>query len=162
MNDWIAKLNYAASFRTAGVQMKSMIGNTTEVQRSRSLRTLETENSNGPPLTSTGEIQGGNNTESQLTQQILAARRKIMMQKIREADEKLLAANTQLEHQLRNSRHLQILAPIQSKTREQIVLAAGRMAAKLRWIRMEIWRLKCHRDILVLDLEDEGLMGDVA
>ena len=160
MNDWIAKLNYAATFRTAGVRMRAMIGNTADVQ-SKSLKKSDTGSFNVAAPTSNLETQAGNNADSQLTQQILAARRQMMIQKIREANEKISAANTQFENQLRNARHLQILAPIQSKTREQIVLAAGRMAAKLKWMKMEIWRLKCHRDILMLDLKDEGVIGDV-
>jgi hypothetical protein len=36
-----------------------------------------------------------------------------------------------------------------------MLLAAARMAAQLKWTRMEIWKLKCHRDILELDLEEE-------
>ena len=155
MNDWLSKLNYAAAFRTASVRMRATIGSTSDVQRSKSIRRTETGDTN-PPSSSGGEVQASLKTDgSLLSQQILVARRQIMLQKIREADEKLLVANSQLEHQLRNLRHLQILAPIQSKSREQIILAAGRMAAKLKWTRLEMWRVKCHRDILALDLEDE-------
>ena len=50
---------------------------------------------------------------------------------------------------------MQILAPIQSKTRERVILAAGAMAAKIKWLRMDMWRTRCHKDILALDLEEE-------
>src|SRR5947209_16219496 len=54
MNDWIAKLNYAATFRTAGVRMRGFIGANYEGQRpvvartdsatsTRSLHTLRGE-----------------------------------------------------------------------------------------------------------------------
>ncbi|KAI9779358.1 MAG: hypothetical protein M1816_003605 [Peltula sp. TS41687] len=161
MNDWIAKLNYAASFRTSGVRMRAMSGNAADVQRSKSIRNLDPSSSNATASRSNLDTQAGSNADSQLTQQILSARRQIMIQRIREANEKLSTATTQLENQLRTSRHLQILAPIQSKTREQVVLAAGRMAARLKWIRMEICRLKCYREILILDLKDEGVIGDI-
>ena len=68
---------------------------------------------------------------------------------------KSLWLQKQLDAQLRNARHLQILAPIQPKTRDQVVLAAGRMAAQLKWGRLEMWRLRCHKDILTMDLEEE-------
>src|SRR5205085_7750328 len=34
-------------------------------------------------------------------------------------------------------------------------LAASGLAAKLQWVRMDMWKLKCHRDILALDMEEE-------
>ncbi|KAK4694630.1 hypothetical protein P7C71_g2982, partial [Lecanoromycetidae sp. Uapishka_2] len=128
MNDWLAKLNYAAAFRTAG-------------------------NSASEPT-----MQDGN-VEVDLASQIQAARRQIMAQKIVEADARLTEGDKQLDIQLRNARHLQILAPIQNKTREQIILAAGGMAAKIKWMRMENWRTRCHRDILAMDLEEDIKSG---
>ncbi|OBT71964.1 hypothetical protein VF21_09142 [Pseudogymnoascus sp. 05NY08] len=156
MNDWLAKLNYAAAFRTAGVRMRGVVGGNYEGQRTRGIRRLDSANSGRSVQTPTGEVQIiSGKIDLQMAQDILAARREIMMQKITEAEEKLAVATKQLDAQLRNARHLMILAPIQPKTREQVVLAAGRMSAKLRWVRMEIWRLRCHRDILSMDLDEE-------
>jgi len=157
MNDWLAKLNYAAAFRTAGVRMRGVVGGNYEGQRSRGMRQMDTGTSARSIQTPTGEvsIQSGQ-IDRHLAQQILAARRQIMARKIEEADEKVSAARKQLETQLRNARHLQILSPIQAKTREKVVLAAGGMNAKLKWVRMEIWRLRCHKDILTLDLDEEA------
>ncbi|OBT93870.1 hypothetical protein VE01_08490 [Pseudogymnoascus verrucosus] len=161
MNDWLAKLNYAAAFRTAGVRMRGVVGGNYEGQRTRGIRRLGSANSGRSVQTPTGEVQIiSGKIDLQMAQDILAARREIMMQKITEAEEKLAIATKQLDAQLRNARHLQILAPIQPKTREQVVLAAGRMSAKLRWVRMEIWRLRCHRDILSMDLDEEVKTGE--
>jgi hypothetical protein len=103
--------------------------------------------------------------DHKMAQDILAARRAIMLQKVADADEKLDEEQKVLDAQLRNSRHLQLLAPIQPKTREQMLLSAAKMAAALKWTRMDIWRIKCHRDILLMDLEEErqllGLPDDV-
>lgn len=157
MNDWLAKLNYAAAFRTAGVRMRGLVGGNYEGQRNRGMRRMGSSTSARSIQTPTGEvsIQSGQ-IDQQLAQEILAARRQIMARKIEEADEKLSVARKQLDGQLRNARHLQILSPIQAKTREHVILAAGRMNAKLKWVRMEIWRLTCHKDILKLDLEEEA------
>ncbi|KAI9874901.1 MAG: hypothetical protein M1830_009146 [Pleopsidium flavum] len=157
MNDWLAKLNYAAAFRTAGVRMRGVVGGNYEGQRSRGIRRMDSTTSARSIQTPTGEvsIQSGQ-IDRQLAQQILEARRQIMARKIEEADDKLSAARKQLDGQLRNARHLQILSPIQAKTREHVILAAGRMNAKLKWVRMEIWRLRCHKDILKLDLDEEA------
>ncbi|KAI9780456.1 MAG: hypothetical protein M1839_006730 [Geoglossum umbratile] len=156
MNDWLAKLNYAAAFRTAGVRMRGLVGGNYEGQRTRGIRRMDAGNSAQSVQTPTGEVSIlSGKIDAQLAQQILAARRQIMSQKISEAEEKLSLAQKQLDDQLRNARHLQILAPIQAKTREQVILAAGRMAAKLKWVRVEMWKLRCHKDILLMDLEDE-------
>jgi hypothetical protein len=155
MNDWLAKLNYAAAFRTAGVRMRGVVG-VNEGQRTRAIRRMNTGSSNRSIQTPiNGASPQYDIIDNQQAQQILEARRQIMNQKINEAEEKLVNARNQLENQLRNARHLQILAPIQPKTREQLILAAGRMAAQLKWVRMEIWRLQCHKDILLMDLQEE-------
>ncbi|SPN98852.1 related to sec7-domain protein [Cephalotrichum gorgonifer] len=157
MNDWLAKLNYAAAFRTSGVRMRGVNGGHYEGQIRRGIRRFDT-NSDATQLvqTPTGEVsiaRGG--IDPKMANDISAARREVMMQKVAEADEKVSAAEKQLELQLRNARHLQIMAPIQAKTREHILLAAARTSAQLKWTRMEIWRLRCHRDILAQDLEEE-------
>ncbi len=157
MNDWLAKLNYAAAFRTSGVRMRGVVGGNYDGQRTRGIRRLESRSDSARAVqTPSGEVTiASGRIDVKMAEDILAARREIMRQKIASAEEKLAIAQKQLNDQLRNARHLQILAPIQLKSREQVVLAAGRMAAQLKWGRMEIWRLKCHKDILSMDLEEE-------
>lgn len=155
-NDWLAKLNYASTFRSAGVRMRGLIGGTYDGQRTRGMRRMDSDKSAQTVQTTTGAvlIRSGK-IDPELARQIQTARRQIMVQKIAEAEEKLDIASKQLDAHLRNARHLQILAPIQSKTRERVVLAAGGMAAKIKWLRMEMWRTRCHKDILDLDMEEE-------
>ncbi|GME40880.1 SEC7-like protein [Neofusicoccum parvum] len=86
---------------------------------------------------------------------IATARRENIQRKVEEAEDRLGAAVKQLDGRLRDARHLQVMAPIQPRTREHVMHAAGRMAAKLKWIRIEIVRMKAHRDILIMDLDDE-------
>lgn len=160
MNDWLAKLNYAAAFRTAGVRMRGTMGGTNDGERPLAAKRMESNCSTQSERNTTSESTNQNgNADLDLAGQIQAARRQIMAQKIKEADVKLSEAEKQLESQLRNARHLQILAPIQNKTREQIILAAGGMAAKIKWMRMENWRTRCHRDILAMDLEEDIKSG---
>ena len=160
MNDWLAKLNYASAFRSAGVRMRGLIGGHTDSQKTRAIRRMDSDSTTHSVQAPTNDVSAQNGrVDPQLAQQIQEARKQIMIHKIAEADENLDAARKQLDVQLRNARHLQILAPVQNKTREQIVLAAGGMAAKIKWVRMEIWRTKCHKDILELDLDDEAGSG---
>ena len=159
MNDWLAKLNYQAAFKSAGVRQRGITGSTYDGQRQRALRRLDSTTSGGSVQTiqtATGEvtIQSGK-IDPQLAQEISIARQEIIRAKIAEGEEKLADVIKQIDSQLRDTRHLLILAPIQPKTREQLVHAAGRMAAKLKWMRIELWRMKCHRDILAMDLEEE-------
>lgn len=159
LNDWLAKLNYQAAFKSAGVRQRGLLGGHYDGQRQRALRRLESSNSASTVQTiqtPTGEvtIQSGK-IDPQLAQEISIARQEIIRQKIIEAEEKAEGVIKQIDSQLRDARHLLVLAPVQPKSREQLVHAAGRMAAKLKWMRIELWRMKCHRDILAMDLEEE-------
>lgn len=160
MNDWLAKLNYAAAFRTSGVRMRGVIGGNIDGQGRRALRRLDGDNVQ-VIQTPTGEVTvSRSRIDHKMAQDILAARREIMMQKITDADEKLKEVEKTLADQHRNARHLSLLTPISQKTRDSLLLAGARIAAQLKWTRMEIWKLKCHRDILSLDLEEERQLLD--
>ena len=155
MNDWLAKLNYAAAFRTSGVRMRGVVGGNYDGQSRRALRRLDSES----VLTASGEVTiARSRIDHKMAEDILAARREIMFQKVSDANNTLEHEEKKLELQLRNARHLQILAPVQPKTRDQMLMSAARLAAQLKWTRVEIWKLKCHRDILLMDLEEERLL----
>ncbi|KAI3400170.1 hypothetical protein diail_4055 [Diaporthe ilicicola] len=155
MNDWLAKLNYAAAFKTNGVRMRGVLGSNYDGQGRRAFRRLDTEAVQTP----TGEVTiARSKVDQQMAQDILFARREIIFHKVAEANEKLQHEEKKLDQALRNARHLQLLAPVQPKTRDQMLMAAGRMAAQLKWTRVEICKIKCHRDILLMDLEEERQM----
>lgn len=155
MNDWIAKLNYAATFRTAGVRMRGFIGANYEGQRPELVRGDSASSARSFHAARDENPINGRQINQQLAGEILAYRRQIMTAKINEANERLATAQKELDNLLRNARHLQICSPIQAKTREALVLAAGRMSAKLKWTRVEIWKTKCHCEVMKMDLEQE-------
>ncbi|KAJ3506694.1 hypothetical protein NM208_g16044 [Fusarium decemcellulare] len=156
MNDWLAKLNYAAAFRTTGVKMRGVIGGNYDGQGRRGMRRLDSSDAATLVQTPTGPVSiARSRIDHKMADDISAARRDVMRQKIAEANESLQETQQQLDDQLRNARHLQILAPIQPRTREQLLSAAARISAQLKWTRQEIWKCKCHRDILIQDLEEE-------
>lgn len=150
MNDWIGKLNYAATFRTVGVRMRGLLGANYEGRHLLRKDSDFSVKSAEPP-------QKDRRVDLQTAWEIMFYRRQLLNEKISDFDEKIAVAQKELENLLRNARHLLILLPIQQKTREQLVLAAGRMSAKLKWTRVEIWRTKTHREILAKDLEQEGV-----
>ncbi|KAF2086503.1 hypothetical protein K490DRAFT_44119 [Saccharata proteae CBS 121410] len=156
MNDWLAKVNYTAAFESSGIRPRGLLGGNYEGQRNRGIRRLESSQSTRSIQGPTGEvtIQSGK-IDNHLAQQIATARRENIRIRVSEAEDKLGAAIKQLDSRLRDARHLQVMAPIQPRTREHVVHAAGKMAARLKWIHIEICRMKCHRDILLMDLDDE-------
>ncbi len=162
-NDWLAKLNYAAAFRTSGVRMRGVVGGNYEGQSRRAIRRLDDGEATQLVQTPNGEVSiNRGRIDPKMARDILIARREVIRQKVAEAEDKLQAAEKHLDNQLRNARHLLVLAPIQDKTREQVRGAAAKIIAQLKWSRTELWRLKCHRDILVLDLdEDRKVNGDL-
>ena len=154
-NEWLSDLNYAAAFHTAGVRIRSWSGDVAVREKQPSNQRGEgaqADQVTGPESSATASVALQDST---LTKQIKAARRQVLAQKIVEAKDMLKDHHTLLENHLRNARHLQTLAPIQNRTREQVVLAAGAMSARIKWTRIEIWRTQCHHDIWVQDLENE-------
>lgn len=157
-NDWLALINYAAAFRAAGVRIRGMVGGNEEDLRRREMARLDS----APPAQSlqspSGEVtvmRGG--LSPQLQRQVMAARRQIMVQKIAETEKEIAEANKQVDEMLRNARHLLVLAPIAPKTREDIIHAAARADAMVKWLRRDVWRRKCHRDILAMDVQQDGV-----
>lgn len=155
-NDWLAKLNYAAAFRTSGVKMRGLVGGNYDGQGRRGMRRLDSSDGIQLVQTPTGPVSiARGKIDHKMAEDIQVARREIMQEKILQSDRKVDDAQKLLEEQLRNARHLQILAPIQPRTRDQLLSAAARMSAQLKWARMEIWKEKCHRDVLVQDLDED-------
>lgn len=158
LNDWLALINYAAAFRAAGVRIRGMLGGAEEDLRARELRRLESVQSarSAQTVESSLSVQRGA-LSPQEQRQIMDARRQIMVQKIGEAAKDISEADKELDNMLRNARHLLILAPIAPRTREDIIHAAARADASIKWARRDIWRMKCHKDILAMDVQQDGV-----
>lgn len=153
MNDWLAKLNYAATFRTTGVPLKATVGARYEGQKHQNMARMDSTSSASSQLQSDGTApETKDYVDVRLAEEMSAAREQLMSRRIAEQDEKLIGYLNQLDDLLRNARHLQLLTPVNTRARENVILAAGRMAAKLRWVRLDMWRAKCYYHFLSLDL----------
>ncbi|OHE92429.1 Sec7 domain-containing protein [Colletotrichum orchidophilum] len=161
MNDWLAKLNYAAAFTTSGVRMRGVVGGNYEGQSRRGIRRLGSSASAQVIQTPTGDVSiVRGKIDHKEAESIHAQRRQTMMDAVAKADEEIALKEQELEGHLRNARHLQILSPIQGKTRDQILSAAAHMDVKIKWTRMDMWKSMCHRDVLLKDLaEEQSLRG---
>jgi hypothetical protein len=161
MNDWLAHLNYAAAFRTTGVRTKGMIATNYEGQRYRKSQHMGSVSSLKSQQSQSTDLEPPSpSIDNDIVAEFVAARRQLMSQKIREANEKLFASQKQLEDLLQNARHLQILTPVHARAREGVILAAGRLSAKLKWVRQDIWRNKCYRQVLLRDLGEDDETAD--
>ncbi|KAK5137824.1 hypothetical protein LTR08_006592 [Meristemomyces frigidus] len=158
LKDWLSLINYAAAFRVAGVRIRGMVGGNEEDLRRQDVQRLDSTHSTRSIHTSTGEVtvmRGG--LSAQLQRQVMAARRQIMVLKIAETDKEVLEATRRLEGVLRTARHLLLLAPITPKSRENVIHAAAKTDAMIKWSRRDIWRMKCHMNILALDIQQDGV-----
>ncbi|GAB7336101.1 hypothetical protein MBLNU13_g08901t3 [Cladosporium sp. NU13] len=155
LNDWLNLINYAAAFRAAGVRIRGMISGHEECNRPHLHHRPESAHSTHAP--SAEERSKSPSYDIGLTRQVMAARRQIMMQKIGEYDKDIGSLQKQYDDILRNARHLLVLAPIPPKTREELVYAAEKTDSMLTWVRRDIWKMRCHRDILALDVQQDGV-----
>ncbi|OXV06539.1 hypothetical protein Egran_05693 [Elaphomyces granulatus] len=158
MNDWLSKLNFAATFRTTGVRMTGIVGTGYE-SRHRHISHIDSSTSDGSSHADDARTITHENVDPHLAEQVSTARRHLMEQRIKEADETLSRHGKGLDDILRNARHLQVLTPVNNRAREHVILAAGRMAATLKWVRLDMWRTRCYREILSLDLDQEEKQG---
>ncbi|WPH03138.1 Hypothetical protein R9X50_00601300 [Acrodontium crateriforme] len=161
LNDWLALINYAAAFRAAGVRIRGMVGGNEENLRARELNRLSSSSSQPTSKTSSPLADTISSKRMglspQLQRQVMAARRQIMVQKISELERDIAETVKQLDSMVRNARHLLILAPIAPKARDDVIHGAAKADATIKWIRRDIWRMKCHRDILALDVQQDGV-----
>ncbi|KAI7708357.1 hypothetical protein KC353_g11071, partial [Hortaea werneckii] len=49
------------------------------------------------------------------------------------------------------------LAPIAPKARDDVLHAAAKTDANIRWVQRDIWRMKAHKDVLALDVQQDGV-----
>lgn len=75
---------------------------------------------------------------------------------LKEIRRKVSDLDEQLALHERTCRHLRLLAPLQQKTREGVMFAAGIYASKRDWCLLDRARLRCHENILELELELVG------
>ena len=142
LHDWLGKINCASTFTTANISLLPIQQSISMSQRRQSQ----------DPFYDLGLTL---NSESA---SILNDARAAAMSTRRNAiEEELVHAKEKLEDQLRNARHLQILAPFPSKSRSELLAFGARISHRIRWARYEMWRLQCYKDVIVLVASFEAL-----
>lgn len=158
LNEWLALINYAAAFRAGGVRIRGMLGGPEEDSKSKELPRLGSVQSvrSAQAPDSALDVRRGDLTQ-QMQRQVMAARRQVIMQKIGELAKEISEADRELESMLRDARHLLVLAPLPPKTRDDLIYAAAKADASIKWLRRDIWRMKCHKDLLAMDVLQDGV-----
>lgn len=86
----------------------------------------------------------------------LPSRSQIIQSKILELDSKIAASQTQLDSDIRFIRNIAILTPFQKSTRSRLAASVQGVAKRITQLRLEMEKLKCHREVLRCDLSSEG------
>ncbi|KAI9712513.1 MAG: hypothetical protein M1828_001694 [Chrysothrix sp. TS-e1954] len=145
MNDWLAKLNYAAAFSTSNIRMQSW--HPFSVAKQHPSPCSSGPQARSPTLSLTSQ------DEANATNQVKEIRRQLAIRKVGAAEDEISSESRSLEDHLKTARHLQILAPFNSKTRSDLLIYGARMSHNIRWSRFNLARLRCQRLILDSDLE---------
>ncbi|CAO3567249.1 unnamed protein product [Mortierella alpina] len=140
MNDWMAKINYASAFKTAGVRLRNYhVAWASDVvwikddQGRHQLRRRQQK----PPAPQP-ELPDG--------------RAELVQAKIKEIDRQINICSASLAAELRLARGLEVMIPLQNSTRQKIVQSAAVVGKRLRHLMLERTKLDCFRTILERDL----------
>lgn len=152
LNDWALKINFAASFNTFYV-----VGISGSLHKLTSkLRALKRTNSDS----STSTRVSGTTTSSVINKRqeysdAHLARKSNVEHKLSLIEKKIDEIQEQLNEHIRTRKSLQLLAPIQLKTREAVFSCAASLTAALKWRWLQRRKLLCYKQYFELDLEVE-------
>ncbi|KAL5519118.1 hypothetical protein ACEPAH_801 [Sanghuangporus vaninii] len=173
-NEWIAHINYASAFKTAGIRMRPVSApENARMDRSSYTRDAPLIPSESSSPTSDLLVNGllDNNpianpdvssAETQQTQlspdnsvSNTHSRSRIVLTKIREFESKIESARTQLDSEIRLVHNLAILTPFQRSTRDRLQTSLISLARRIKQLRLDIVKVTCFRDVLAADLASE-------
>ena len=172
-NEWIAHINYASTFKTAGVRMRPAISaeeskaslrrrdwNAKKEQPSPTNMSTMANNDDhhlsvvgeGSNILSTRPRSMSSTTVDSMTSQ---SRYLILQSKIREFDGKLNSTQSQLDADMRAVRSIAVLTPFMRSSRERLQMAVAALGRSIRQLRLEVVKTVCYRDVLAADLTSE-------
>lgn len=85
----------------------------------------------------------------------MSSRSRIIRSKISELETKLSVAQSQLDTDMRFVFNIAVLTPFQRATRERLQTAVQTVSKRIMQVRLDIEKLRCHRDVLARDLVAE-------
>ncbi|KAI9494962.1 hypothetical protein BDB00DRAFT_816460 [Zychaea mexicana] len=123
MDDWMTKINYAATIKTTGVRLKP-----------------------SSPSSSRHHHHGGRSSGDRVKRE---ERAKV---KILELSHKMVELERLLERDLQLRRNLMVLVPLQKPSKERILYFAEMVGRRVHAKRLEMQRLECYREFLEVAL----------
>ncbi|TKA55999.1 hypothetical protein B0A53_01702 [Rhodotorula sp. CCFEE 5036] len=167
LNSWVHAINFAASFKSAGLKIRPLspaFPGQTDMHRS-------TPPSNSPRSSLGASLSAPGASRLVLdaspvqaaTPAPLTARAESLRAKIGELDAIIRTTKENLQADLRIAKHLAVLTPFRTSTRERILAALPPIEKRVRHHRMQLakfvgYREVLSRDLLVEDRESERLM----
>ncbi|KAF9980924.1 hypothetical protein BGZ75_007815 [Mortierella antarctica] len=140
MNDWMAKINYASAFKTAGVRLRNYrvawAGDVVWIKDDQGRHQLRRRQQKHPAPRP--ELPDG--------------RAELVQAKMKEIDRQINICSASLAAELRLARGLEVMIPLQNSTRQKIVQSAAVVGKRLRHLMLERTKLDCFRTILERDL----------
>lgn len=157
-NEWIAHINYASAFKTAGIRMRTTFANGQGLNCADSHLPRMSVDEHGSFLDErttspqNSPIRGSPRSESVSAGK---SRARIVASKIHDFEVKVESAKAQLESEKRIVRNLAVLTPFMKSTRERLQTTIVNMSRHVRQLRLEIVKMTCYRDVLIADLASE-------
>ncbi|KAI5122596.1 hypothetical protein M0805_004811 [Coniferiporia weirii] len=176
-NEWIAHINYASAFKTAGIRMRP-VSPMEDARMDASSYThdatnipAEYGNPGMDPVTiadgedkDVAELAGESSNVTGIALRVhksprevsnTQSRSKIVLSKVHEFEIKIKTIQAQLDSNIRVVRSLAILTPFQRSTRNRLQTSVINLAKHIRQLRLEVVKTACHRDVLAADLASE-------
>ncbi|KAI8644289.1 hypothetical protein BD408DRAFT_441929 [Parasitella parasitica] len=124
LEDWMLKINYAATLKTTGVRMRPT------KKSNDSTRSVDTNKCNADRL----------------------KREEKAKEKVNELTSRIDEQVNLLDRELQLRRNLMVIIPCQKTTKDRILAFADTIGKKLKTKRIELQRLQCYRDYLECEL----------
>ncbi|KAF9338669.1 hypothetical protein BGZ91_008254 [Linnemannia elongata] len=140
MNDWMAKINYASAFKTAGVRLRNY-----RVAWADDVFWIKDEQGRH-------QLRRRQKAGSPVRAEPLDGRSQLLQAKMKDIDRQINACSASLAAELRLARGLEVMIPLQSTTRQRIVQSATVVGKRLRQLMLERTKLDCFRTVLERDL----------
>ncbi|KAG0213454.1 hypothetical protein BGX28_004309, partial [Mortierella sp. GBA30] len=143
MNDWMAKINYASAFKTAGVRLRNYhvawAGDVFWIKDEQGRHQLRRR-------------QQQKHQQQKAAPELVDGRAQLVQSKMKDIDRQITTCSASLASELRLARGLEVMIPLQNSTRQKIVQSAAVVGKRLRHLMLERTKLDCFRTILERDL----------
>ncbi|CAG8702215.1 4000_t:CDS:2 [Cetraspora pellucida] len=149
MNDWIVKINYAATFKTIGLKMRHTWN--ASLEKDEEMR-REKKNIRKP-------YYNFQQSKEENSSNDVHRRADVLRSKIEELQGKIATLTSQLQTDVRFGNNLALMIPYKATTRDRIIQVATVVGRRIKNICLELSRLVCYHEIMEKEL-CSTIMGD--